>query len=93
MSVRDVAAVDHLNSLPRPNKSTDNKEPTQMSGQRRSPYNLSLPTSPIKEGKSDGDSLRRAMARHQVMQKYLSQALLSIAGQPVQTRVPTTQPQ
>jgi len=36
-----------------------------MSANRRSPYNSSLHTSPIKEGKYDGDSLRRAMARHQ----------------------------
>ena len=37
-----------------------------MSTNRRSPYNSSLHNSPIKEGKYDGDSLRRAMARHQV---------------------------
>ena len=70
MSARDVAAVDRLNSLRRPQKSGDKKNSVknEMSSERRSPFHTSLPTSPIKHGRSDGDSLRRAMARHQVRQ-------------------------
>lgn len=69
MSARDVAAVDHLNSLHRPQKSGDKKNSVKnempLSSEKRSPFHTSLPTSPIKDGRSDGDTLRRAMARHQ----------------------------
>jgi len=68
MSVHDVAAVDHLNSLQRPRKYDEKKHflnfDTKQSS-RRSPYNVSLPTSPTSERKTDSDTLRRAMARHQ----------------------------
>ena len=68
MSARDVAAVDRLNSLRRPQKSGDKKNSVKndLSSEKRSPFHTSLPTSPIKDGRSDGDTLRRAMARHQV---------------------------
>ena len=70
MSVHDVAAVDHLNSLQRPRKFDEKKHflnfDTKQSNSRRSPYNASLPTSPTSERKTDSDTLRRAMARHQV---------------------------
>jgi len=69
MSVHDVAAVDHLNSLQRPRKFDEKKHflnfDTKQSNSRRSPYNASLPTSPTSERKTDSDTLRRAMARHQ----------------------------
>ena len=72
MSARDVAAVDRLNSLRRPQKSGDKKNSVKnerpLSSEKRSPFHTSLPTSPIKDGRSDGDNLRRAMARHQVRQ-------------------------
>ena len=70
MSVHDVAAVDYLNSLRRPQTSGEKKltlsNEVTMSSNRSSPYNTPLPTSPTKDAKSDGDTLRRAMARHQV---------------------------
>ena len=70
MSIYDVAAVDRLNSLRRPQKPGEKKLPLNnevpMSSNRSSPYNTPLPTSPTKDAKSDGDTLRRAMARHQV---------------------------
>jgi len=68
MSVHDVAAVDHLNSLQRSRKYDEKKHflnfDTKQSN-RRNPYNVSLPTSPTSERKTDSDTLRRAMARHQ----------------------------
>jgi len=69
MSVHDVAAVDRLNSLRRAKKSGDKnlsvKNEMSISRGNRSPYHASLPTSPIRDPKSDADTLRRAMARHQ----------------------------
>jgi len=69
MSVQDVAAVDRLNSLRRSKKKVDNnlsvKTEISTNSGNRSPYHVSLPTSPIKDTKSDADTLRRAMARHQ----------------------------
>ena len=59
MSVHDVAAVDHLNSL---KVSRASKLP------RKSPQNpvTSLPTSPSRDQRPNSDTLRQAMARHQV---------------------------
>ena len=59
MSVHDVAAVDHLNSL---KVSRASKLP------RKSPQQPlpSLPTSPTRDQKPNSDTLRQAMARHQV---------------------------
>ena len=74
MSARDVTAVDHLNSLCQPQKSGDRKESVKnempLSSEKRSPFHTSLPTSPVKDGRSDGDTLRQAMARHQVREKH-----------------------
>ena len=59
MSVHDVAAVDHLNSL---KVSRASKLP------RKSPQHPlpSLPTSPTRDQRPNSDTLRQAMARHQV---------------------------
>ena len=59
MSVHDVAAVDHLNSL---KVSRASKLP------RKSPQHPvpSLPTSPTRDQRPNSDTLRLAMARHQV---------------------------
>eukprot|EP00092_Neocalanus_flemingeri_P000681 GFUD01000723.1.p1 GENE.GFUD01000723.1~~GFUD01000723.1.p1 ORF type:complete len:1039 (+),score=197.49 GFUD01000723.1:946-4062(+) len=69
MSVHDVSAVDRLNSLRRTKKSGGKslsvKNEMSLSGVNRSPYHASLPTSPIRDPRSDADTLRRAMARHQ----------------------------
>ena len=62
MSVHDVAAVDHLNSLSKAKSSGDTKSRRARSSNKKSP----CPTSPIKDPKLDEDTLRRAMARHQV---------------------------
>ena len=62
MSVHDVAAVDHLNSLHKAKNSGDTKSRRSIGSNNQSP----CPTPPIKDPKLDEDTLRRAMARHQV---------------------------
>jgi len=57
MSIQDVAAVDHLNSLRQRTKKTER--------QGRSPYHASLPASPTRNRKLDGEALRRSMAKYQ----------------------------
>ena len=101
MSVHDVAAVDRLNSLRRPKKSGEKKlsvrNETSISSDNRIPYHASLPTSPIKDGKSDGGTLRQAMARHQVRKKetntkyFLNKKINpdNILGQSIPTRIST----
>ena len=57
MSVQDVAAVDRLSSL---------RRPAHPGGVPRAGAGASLPTSPVREDQRTSDTLRRAMARHQV---------------------------
>ena len=59
MSVHDVAAVDHLNSL---KVSRASKLPRKSA----QPPPSSLPTSPARDQRPNSDTLRLAMARHQV---------------------------
>ena len=62
MSVHDVAAIDRLQSrrvIKNDYKMTENSK-------KRSPHITSLPTSPVSDSRTDADTLRRAMARHQV---------------------------
>ena len=58
MSVQDVAAVDRLSSL---------RRPAHPGGGSRAGAGASLPTSPVREDQRTSDTLRRAMARHQVV--------------------------
>jgi len=61
MSVHDVAAIDRLQSrgvIKNDYKMTENSK-------KRSPHITSLPTSPVSDSRTDADTLRRAMARHQ----------------------------
>jgi hypothetical protein len=67
MSVDDVAAVDHLNSLRKAKNSGDAKSRRSLRSNKQNPGT----TSPIKDPKLDEDTLRRAMARHQVRQKII----------------------
>ena len=60
MSVHDVAAVDRVGSLRR------TPAPASRTSSLRVSSNVSLPTSPTRGAKPDTDTLRRAMARHQV---------------------------
>ena len=69
MSVHDVAAVDRVNSLrrrPGPRVMTSLSS-SSVSG----PGQASLPTSPTRDQKPNSDTLRRAMARHQVCTVWL----------------------
>ena len=60
MSIHDVAAVDRVNSLRR------RPGPRVMTPSVSGPGQASLPTSPSRDQKPNSDTLRRAMARHQV---------------------------
>ena len=60
MSVQDVAAVDRLSSLRRPAHPGGGPRAGAGAG-------ASLPTSPVREDQRTSDTLRRAMARHQVV--------------------------
>ena len=88
MSVHDVAAVDHLNSL---KVSRASKLP------RKSPQHPlpSLPTSPTRDQRPNSDTLRQAMARHQVRWRSLTTTAIlcqvCTSGQLVKTRVPPPQ--
>ena len=62
MSVQDVAAVDRLSSLRRP--AHPGGVPRAGAG---AGAGASLPTSPVREDQRTSDTLRRAMARHQVI--------------------------
>ena len=64
MSVQDVAAVDRLSSLRRP--AHPGGVPRAGAGAAAG-AGASLPTSPVREDQRTSDTLRRAMARHQVM--------------------------
>ena len=65
MSVHDVAAVDHLNSL---KVSRASKLPRKSPQQPTTTTTTtpSLPTSPTRDQRPNSDTLRQAMARHQV---------------------------
>ena len=67
MSVQDVAAVDRLSSLRRP--AHPGGVPRAGAG---AGAGASLPTSPVREDQRTSDTLRRAMARHQVQMIVLS---------------------
>ena len=65
MSVHDVAAVDRVTSLrrrPGPRGLTPMSTVSSIPG----PSQASLPTSPTRDQRPNSDTLRRAMARHQV---------------------------
>ena len=64
MSVHDVAAVDRVSSLRR--TPAPQTRPSSGSSLRVSSSITSLPTSPSRGHRPDSDTLRRAMARHQV---------------------------
>ena len=65
MSIHDVAAVDRLNSL-KVSRSKSMRSNRPQPGAVRDGHNPSLPTSPVRDQKPNSDTLRQAMARHQV---------------------------
>ena len=69
MSVQDVAAVDRLSSLRRPAHPGGVSRAGAGAG---AGAGASLPTSPVREDQRTSDTLRRAMARHQVQIIVLS---------------------
>ena len=66
MSVHDVAAVDRVTSLRRRPGPRGVTPMSTASSSIPGPGQASLPTSPTRDQRPNSDTLRRAMARHQV---------------------------